>query len=147
VQEAQEDERVAAEHHGDRVGLAPVEVLLPLNAAVLVRWGVVAEASAIMNHDAVGAQVDPAVVRVAGDVERAGPDVPAAVQRMPPGVGNIVMSTSTPVSTLSKTGPSSTSSGGALWIAKEAGTFDNRGLNVDLQLIDSSKGIAALLSG
>jgi len=34
-----------------------------------------------------------------------------------------------------------------LWIAKEAGMFDKRGLDVDLQLIDSSKGIAALLSG
>jgi NitT/TauT family transport system substrate-binding protein len=34
-----------------------------------------------------------------------------------------------------------------LWIAREAGIFHNHGLDVDLQLIDSSRGIAALLSG
>src|SRR5215467_10098985 len=79
----QEYERVATEHHGHRAGLAPVEVLLPLNASVLAWRDVVAETHAVMDHDAVGAQVDPAVVRIAGDVERAGPDVPATVQRVP----------------------------------------------------------------
>lgn len=34
-----------------------------------------------------------------------------------------------------------------LWMAKEAGIFDKHGLTVDLQLIESTKGIPALLSG
>jgi NitT/TauT family transport system substrate-binding protein len=34
-----------------------------------------------------------------------------------------------------------------LWMAKESGIFERNGLDVDLQLIDSSKGIPALLSG
>ena len=36
-----------------------------------------------MDHDAVGADVDPAVVGVARDIERAGADVAAAVARVP----------------------------------------------------------------
>ncbi len=35
----------------------------------------------------------------------------------------------------------------ALWIAKDAGYLEKRGLDVDLLLIESSKGIPALLSG
>lgn len=34
-----------------------------------------------------------------------------------------------------------------LWIAKDAGIFDHHGLNVDLTLIESSRGVPALLSG
>lgn len=34
-----------------------------------------------------------------------------------------------------------------VWVAKEAGIFKKNGLDVDVQLIESTKGIAALLSG
>src|SRR5207247_366624 len=80
---SQEHEGVGTQHHHDRALLAPVEPLLPMDAAVLARGDVVADLLLIVNHDSVGAAVDPAVIRVTGDVEAARAQIATAVSRMP----------------------------------------------------------------
>src|SRR5205085_8343271 len=79
----EELERIAAEDHRHRAGLAAVKVFLAMQTTVLAWRDVVAQSPGVMEHDSVGADVDPAVVRIAGDVEGAGPDISTAVARVP----------------------------------------------------------------
>ncbi len=78
-----EEERVDAADDGDRAGLAALEVLVAELPAVLAGRDVHAHALGVVDHDAVRPEVDPVAVRVLQDVDDAGPDVPAAVERMP----------------------------------------------------------------
>src|SRR5262249_48195785 len=78
-----QEERVTADDdaHGHR--LATREVLIPVNATMLARRDVQANVLLVLHHHAVRAGVDPVAVRVLGDVDAAGPDVAAAILRVP----------------------------------------------------------------
>src|SRR5439155_556944 len=54
-----------------------------MHPAVLARRDVEAELVLVVDHHAIAAEVDPAVVRIAGDVEAAGADVAAPVVLVP----------------------------------------------------------------
>ena len=78
-----EQERVHAAHDEDRAGLLALEVRVAELAAVLAGRDVHADAFAVVDHHPVGAEVDPVRVGVLQDVDDAGAQVAAAVQRVP----------------------------------------------------------------
>ena len=80
---------VAAHHQGHRHGLALVEVLLPVHVGVLAGHEQQAHRLRVLHHGPVGADVDPALVRVDGDAEAAGADVAPAVVGVPLGGGEL----------------------------------------------------------
>src|SRR5262249_49994188 len=79
----QESHGIAAADHGDRHRRAARLVLVAHLAAVLAGRDVEARGLGVVDHHAIGAAVDPALVGIAGDVEAAGADVAAAVVRVP----------------------------------------------------------------
>src|SRR6476646_5924785 len=79
----QEGHGIAAADHGDRHALAARLVLVPHLAAVLAGRDVEACGLGVVDHHAIGAAVDPALVGIAGDVEAAGPDVAPAIGGVP----------------------------------------------------------------
>src|SRR5262249_33179259 len=83
----QESHGIAAADHGDRHRRAARLVLVAHLAAVLAGRDVEARGLGVVDHHAIGAAVDPALVGIAGDVEAAGADVAAAVGRVPFGCG------------------------------------------------------------
>src|SRR5262249_33052311 len=74
---------IAAADDGDGHRCAARLVLVAHLAAVLARRDVEARGLGVVDHHAIGAAVDPALVGIAGDVEAAGTDVAAAVGRVP----------------------------------------------------------------
>src|SRR5579859_7443469 len=84
------EQRVVAERNGEFAGLAAGKILFAHDAALFARRNKKAQLIAIMNHDAIRAQIDPALVRVARDVHRAGADVTSAIKFMPLGSGKLV---------------------------------------------------------
>ena len=83
----EESHGIPAADHGDRHRRAARFVLVAHLAAVLARRDVEARGLGVVDHHAIGAAVDPALVGIAGDVEAAGADVAAAVGRVPFGRG------------------------------------------------------------
>ncbi len=79
----QERHRIAADHDRDRHRLLARLVLVALDAAVLAWRDVEADGLLVVDHYAVGAAVDPALVRIAGDVEAAGADIATPVGVVP----------------------------------------------------------------
>src|SRR5262249_29898937 len=79
----QEGHGIAAADHRDGHSLAARLVLVAHLPAVLARRDVESRGPGVVDHDAVGAAIDPALVRLAGDVEAAGADVAAAVGLVP----------------------------------------------------------------
>ena len=81
------------QHHRDRHRLAARLVLVAHLPAVLAGRDVEARGLGVVDHHAIGAAIDPALVGIAGDVEAAGADVAAAVAwRAIAAPGNVVMS-------------------------------------------------------
>src|SRR5690606_19677463 len=74
---------VIAEGDGDRARFAAGERFLQVEAAVLALVDLDADEVRAMNHAAVGAQVDPALLRIAGDDGAAGAQVATAIQLVP----------------------------------------------------------------
>ena len=79
----QEAHRIAATHDHHRHAFAARFVLVANLATVLAGRDVEAERLLVVDHHAVGAAIDPALVRIAHDVVAAGADVAAAVLRVP----------------------------------------------------------------
>ena len=79
----EEQERVAAGDERDRHLLAARDPGVTVHPTVLARRDVEAELVLVVDHHPVAAEVDPAVVLVAGDVEAAGADVATAVVLVP----------------------------------------------------------------
>src|SRR5207237_6222975 len=77
------EERGATRDEGDGHRLPAAEPRVAVDAAVLARRDVEAELVLVVDHDAIAAEVDPAVVGVPRDVEAAGADVAAAVALVP----------------------------------------------------------------
>ena len=71
----QEGERIAADDDADRHRLVERLIFVAMNASVLAGRDVEAEPLGVMDHDAIGAGVDPAVLRITRDVEAAGADI------------------------------------------------------------------------
>ncbi len=80
-----EQQRIVAEADGHRAGPALIEIFLPDDAALFSRRDVKRQGVFVVHHDAVAADVDPALVDVAGDDEMGGAHVAAAVFFMPMG--------------------------------------------------------------
>ena len=76
-------QRIGTEADRDWKGLALVEIFLPMNVAVVAGRNIQSESVAIMNHDPITTEIDPAFVEIAADrdIERA--QVAAAVALMP----------------------------------------------------------------
>ena len=72
-----------AERHGDFARPSRVNILLPLNPTVLAWRDVEPDGVLVMNHDTVGPPVDPALVRVAGDVDAPSSDIASPIMLMP----------------------------------------------------------------
>src|SRR5439155_13160754 len=79
----QEGHGIAAADHRHRHWLAARLVFVAHLPAVLAGRDVKAGGPGVVDHHPVGAAIDPALVRVAGDVEAAGADVAAAVAGVP----------------------------------------------------------------
>ena len=77
------EQRMPAGHEHDRAGLAAVPVLFDDARAVVRGRDVGGDGVPVVHHRAVGAEVDPAGVRVGVDVDAAGADVAPAVVRVP----------------------------------------------------------------
>ena len=80
-EEAHRDRRRSTMATG--IALAARLVLVAHLAAVLAGRDVDAERLGVVDHDAVGAAIDPALVRIADDVVAAGADIAAAVLAVP----------------------------------------------------------------
>src|SRR3989441_3230418 len=79
----QEKERIATRAEGERHALFAREPLIAMLPAVLAGRDVEAEPRLVVDHHAVRAEVHPALVRIARDVEAAGAEVAAAVELVP----------------------------------------------------------------
>ena len=79
----EEGERIAAQHHGDRHRLAALAVFLAMDRAVVAGGQHEADRGLVVHLGAVGAGIEPVLLRVAGDREGAGADVAAAVLLVP----------------------------------------------------------------
>src|SRR3984893_3757497 len=79
----QERHGIAAAHDRDRHRLAARQVLVSHLAAMLAGRDVEAGRLGNVDHDPVGAAIDPAVVGIAQYVEAAGADIAAAVRLVP----------------------------------------------------------------
>ncbi len=78
-----EGHRLAAQHHDDWTALAPREMLFAVRMAVLARHHQDADRLAVVHHRAVGADIEPAVVGIAGDRIASGADITSPVRDMP----------------------------------------------------------------
>ena len=67
------EQRIIAEADRDRKWLALVEIFLPHDAAMLAGRHVERERIAVMDHDAIAAEVDPTFVEIARDDQIAVP--------------------------------------------------------------------------
>ena len=79
----EEGERIAAEHHRHRHRLAALEIFLAVDRAVMARRHQDADRGLVVHHGAIGAGVEPVLLRIAGDAVGAGADVAAAVLLVP----------------------------------------------------------------
>ena len=79
----QELQRVAADDDGHRHRLVPRLVLVAMDAPVLARGHIEAQRVLVVDHHPVGADVDPVLFGIAGDVVAAGADVASAVGFVP----------------------------------------------------------------
>src|SRR5262245_6987825 len=77
------DQWVLPERNRDFAWLAPGKILLAHDAALLAGRDVEAERIFIVNHHSVGSEIDPALIGVARDVNRARADVTPAVKLVP----------------------------------------------------------------
>ena len=68
---------------GDGAGVASIEIFLTDDPALLAGRNVERQRVAVMDHDAVAADVDPAFVDIAGNDEVGRADISAAVLFMP----------------------------------------------------------------
>ncbi len=79
----EERQRIAAEHHHHRHGLAARPIFLAMDIAVMAARGDEADRLLVVHHGAIGAGIEPVLLRVAGDAVGAGADVAAAVLLVP----------------------------------------------------------------
>ncbi len=76
-------ERIRAETDGDWEWLSFVKIFLPVNIAVVPRRDIKRQGVAVMHHDAIAAEIDPAFVEIAADRNIERPQVAPAVTLMP----------------------------------------------------------------
>ena len=75
--------RTGDETDRDGKRLSLVEIFLPVDSAVVARGHVERESVAVMDHDAITAQIDPVFVRIPADGNVESPDVSPAIALVP----------------------------------------------------------------
>ncbi len=83
----EEGERIAADHHCHRQRLAALERLVAVDAAVVAGGHDDADGLLVVHLRAVGAGIEPVLLRIAGDAVGAGAEIASAVLLMPLGRG------------------------------------------------------------
>src|SRR5258708_12785598 len=76
-------QRIGTEADRDWKGLALVEIFLPMNVAVVTGRNIQSESVAIMNHDPITTEIDPAFVEIAADPDINPAQEPAALPFLP----------------------------------------------------------------
>ena len=77
------DQRILSERHCDFASLPFRKIFFTHDAALFSRRNIKAQRVAIVNHDAISAEVYPARVGIGGDIHRSGSDIAAAVEFVP----------------------------------------------------------------
>src|SRR5258706_5534776 len=85
----QKSQRIVAKRHGDFERLAAGLVFLPLDTTMLTGGNIKSQLILFVDHDTVGAVIDPAFVRVARNINATRSDVTATVFIMPLGGGKL----------------------------------------------------------
>src|SRR5207245_3906619 len=80
---SEEEQGVAARAERQRHLLLAREPLVAVLAPVLPGRDIEAEPRLVVDHHAIRAEVHPPLVRIARDVEAAGPEIPSAVELVP----------------------------------------------------------------
>src|SRR5688500_7331351 len=72
-----------AEGHDDGAGLAHVEIFLPMDAAMLTRRDIERHCVFALEHDTIGAGIDPTLFWILGDDQIIGSDIATAIKFVP----------------------------------------------------------------